>query len=73
MGKYSSLVNGKVCDWSWKRRATDTVFYIGDKMVGQLFLHKKSGWSAVHCLPSVTGGPVRGWSSSSKTDRFLMH
>lgn len=70
MGKYSSVVNGKVLDWSWKRRKQDTVFYIGDKIVGQLF-YLRSGWSAVHTLPSTTGGPVQGFRSRIAASMYL--
>jgi len=33
----STIVNGKVLDWHFKKRTVDTVFYIGDIFVGQIF------------------------------------
>jgi hypothetical protein len=68
---YSSIVAGKIQDWSWKRRKTDTLFYIGETMVGQLFKNRKHEWSAVHRSPSLLDGPVRGFSSRLAASIYL--
>ena len=69
---YSSIIDNKVCDWTWKKRKVDTVFYIGDKYIGQLFSsNKRKTWSAVHRLPSTTGGPVCGFSSRLDASAYL--
>ena len=69
--KYFSIVDGKAQDWSWKSRDTDTVFYIGKTMVGQLFKNRKNKWSAVHRLPSTLDGPVHGFSSRLAASIYL--
>lgn len=69
--KYFSIIEDEVCDWKWKRREIDTVFYIGDKIIGQLFKSKRNSWSAVHRLPSTTNGAVRGFKSRLDASCYL--
>ena len=52
---YSSIVDGKVLDWSWKKRDIDTLFYVGDIFIGQLFNSGRAGWSAVYKEPTGLG------------------
>ena len=68
----SSVIDGKVLDWKWVRRPAmgDTVFYIGDRIVGQLWKNRR-GWTAVHCQPMPTNGPVNGFISRIKASEFL--
>jgi hypothetical protein len=66
----SSIIDGKVYDWRWVRRKVDTVFYIGETMIGQLFKINKS-WSAVHRLPSKNNGPVHGFKTRHLASEFL--
>ena len=47
MGIYSSVVDGKVLDWKFKRQQPHWVaFYIGDILVGQIF-KLNSGYTGV--------------------------
>ncbi len=63
----SSIVDGKVLDWNWKRREVDTVFYIGDMFAGQLFNLGKSGWTAV----PLTGRKVSGFKTRYSASAYL--
>jgi hypothetical protein len=53
MGKYFSIVDGKVLDWKWKQsKHQDFVwrFYVGDTFVGQVFrsrVRTRTHWCAV--------------------------
>jgi len=38
----STVVDGKVLDWHFKKRKTDTLFYIGSTYVGQIFKIRKT-------------------------------
>ena len=74
MSKYSSIINGKVCDWRWERQPhlKRTLFYIGDIRVGQLFYHgRRNGWAVVHRLPSPTGFLIKGFISRLAASEFL--
>ena len=46
----SCVYEGKVLDWHFKKRPSDTLFYIGDILVGQLF-KIGDGWSALAAHP----------------------
>lgn len=65
---FSSIIDGKVVDWSWKKHKTDTVFYIGDNIIGQLFKTGRS-WSAVWHKPSY--GPVHGFRTRMDASIYL--
>lgn len=67
----SSIVNGKVLDWRWKKREVDTLFYVGDIFIGQLFNLGKLGWSAVHREPQ-TMGAVDGFKTRYAASHFLL-
>lgn len=56
--------------WKWIRRKTDTLFYVGDKLIGQLFKLQR-GWAAVHREPMNLGGPVNGFASRLLASEFL--
>lgn len=69
--KLSSVIEGKVLDWKWKKRKTDTLFYIGDIYIGQLFFFKNKGWSALHRLPQSIG-LVEGFKTRYAASNFLL-
>ena len=46
----SCVYEGKVLDWHFKKRPSDTLFYIGDIFVGQLFKIGKT-WSGLPAHP----------------------
>jgi len=50
----STIVNGKVLDWKFKKGGQDfiTVFYVGDIYVGQIF-KMSHGWSVVGKSPNA--------------------
>jgi hypothetical protein len=68
--KYSSFRNDTILDWRWDKRSVDTVFRVGDIVIGQIFKARNS-WSAVHRLPSRNGGPVHGFRSRIAASQFL--
>lgn len=67
----SSVVDGKVLDWHWKKRQIDTLFYVGDIYIGQLFYHKRSGWTALHKNPNNVN-LVEGFKSRYSASHFLL-
>lgn len=66
----SEIVDGKVLDWRFKRRKVDTLFYIGDIFVGQIFKIGKS-WSAVSRIPT-TMGVIHGFRTRGDAARLLL-
>jgi hypothetical protein len=69
----SAIVDGKVLDWHFKKRSSDTLFYIGDILVGQIFRNRgDKTWSAV----GVSGGsglcPVYGFARRYDAAEFLL-
>ena len=71
----SSVIDGKLHDWRWIRRpkAGDTVFYVGDHCIGQLW-NRRGRWTAVSAramTPSL--GPVAGFASRVAASEFLFH
>ena len=67
----SSVVDGKVLDWRWNKRQIDTLFYVGDIYIGQLFNMGKSGWSALHKTANSIG-LVEGFKSRYAASHFLL-
>lgn len=67
----SSIVDGKVLDWHWKKRETDTLFYVGDIFIGQLFNGERSGWSAVYRNPTGLGC-VDGFKTRYTASNFML-
>lgn len=67
----SSVVNGKVLDWHWKKRQQDYLFYVGDIYVGQLFNHGASGWASLH-RGSNPVGLVEGFKTRYAASHFLL-
>lgn len=66
----SSVINGKVLDWHWKKRETDSLFYVGDIYIGQLFNRGICGWTALRTLPSVE--LVEGFKTRYAASNFLI-
>lgn len=67
----SSIVDGKVLDWHFKKHPNGYVFYIGDILIGQLFnLGRISRWSAVSNRPIRGHGD--GFISRWKASEFLL-
>lgn len=66
----SSVINGKVLDWHWKKRETDSLFYVGDILMGQLFHHGRSGWTALRTVPFVE--LVEGFKTRYSASNFLL-
>lgn len=68
---YSSIVDGKVLDWRWKKRDVDTLFYVGDIFIGQLFNNGRNGWSAVYKDPTGLGC-VDGFKTRYAASQFML-
>jgi hypothetical protein len=70
MGKYSTIINKKVLPWRFKKRKVDTLFYVGDFLLGQIFKMKNS-WSA---LPDSTteAGLVSGFRTRVDACQYLI-
>lgn len=68
----SSVVDGKVLDWHWKRREIDELFFVGDRYIGQVFNMGRGGWSALHRNPQSTIGLVDGFKTRYAASRFLL-
>jgi len=66
----SEIVDGKVLDWRFKKRKTDTLFYVGDILIGQLFKVKKT-WSAVSAFPTELGA-IDGFNSRWRACEYLL-
>lgn len=78
MGKYSSVVDGKVHDWKFTRSASGSPelliwnFFLGETFIGQLFKLKKSGWCpAVHHTPCPFGG-VDGFATRFDAAMYML-
>jgi len=67
----SSVVDGKVLDWRWKKRKIDYVFCVGDIFIGQLFNLGKSGWACVHKNPNNIGS-AEGFKTRYAASHFLL-
>jgi hydrogenase maturation factor len=64
-------VDGKVLDWHWKKRQVDTLFYVGDIYIGQVFNAGKSGWTALHKTANSIG-LAHGFQSRYAASHFLL-
>ncbi len=71
MGLISETVDGKILDWHFKVRTSDTLFYIGDIYLGQLFYNKSLGWSAVTKFDTEFRA-IDGFISRKKAAEFLL-
>lgn len=67
----SSIVDGKVLDWNWKRRETDTLFYIGDNYIGRVFYMGRAGWVALH-RDYNSIGLAEGFKTRYAASHFLL-
>lgn len=67
---YSEIVEGKVLDFHFKKRETDTLFYIGNILIGQLFKHKRS-WCAVSSFENMNG-PIYGFANRLYAAEYLL-
>ena len=73
MSKYSTLEDGKVLGWYFKRCKVQNfryIFYIGDIMVGQIF-HVNDSWTATSPYP----GPLnhcKGLKTRHDAAEFLL-
>jgi len=67
----STIVNGKVLDWHFKKRDMDTLFYIGDIFIGHLF---KIGptWSIVGAHPTDGLCPIDGFATRRDAAECLL-
>lgn len=65
----STIIDGKVLDWSFKKFEYGYNFYIGDKLYGQIF-KQSTGWSAVPYEKSL-GFPVDGFKTRYTAANFI--
>jgi len=69
-GMMSTIVNGKVLDWKFKKRKVDTVFYIGDIFVGQIFKLSNT-YSVVGKTPNELS-PIDGLATRWQAAQLLL-
>ena len=67
---YSIIHDGKVLDYRFIKRKTDTVFKCGEILMGQLFKIGKR-WSAVSCYPT-TYGVIKGFATRLDAAEYLI-
>ena len=67
----SSVVDGKVLDWHWKKRSNDYLFYIGDIFIGQVWNMGVHGWTALH-RESNSIGLAEGFKTRYDASHFLL-
>lgn len=66
----SAIVDGKVLDFKFKKREIDTVFYVGDIFVGQIFKIGKT-YSVVGKTPNVLC-PIDGLATRRHAAELLL-
>ena len=64
------IINGTVLDYHFTKRKIDTVFKIGDIIMGQLF-NVAGRWTAVSYYGNPYG-PVKGFSTRCDAAEFLI-
>ena len=66
----STVIDGKVLDWKFKKRKVDTVFCIGDIFVGLLY-NMGNHWAVVGKTPNILC-PVSGFATRWQAAQFLL-
>jgi len=72
---YSTVVDGKVLDWKYKRSGHDFPvynFYIGDIFIGQIFNLGRSGWCPVTFHTVCPYKNVHGFRTLCHASEFML-
>ena len=68
----SVVYKGKVLDFKYITRETDTVFYIGEIIIGQMFNLDRLGWSAICIGQNPKMRRANGFKTRYAASQFML-
>jgi hypothetical protein len=75
MGRFSSVVDGKVLDWKFTKGNYDFPvwnFYLGETFIGQMFKARRSGWGPVVHHTRCPFGGLKGFATRYDAAEYML-